>query len=303
VRSWPAFAQGGNAMFVAATVQARGGTRVRRQDLAIVQEAYGCAIEPLHTPLLALYGPLNFFLGNATGSDGSFAQTALDRPPPLTGGPTRYPPGFAQALPRGGQLSLGYPPHLSLLQDGYRIGLREMAADPIAAAQRILNKLSFGWQGAASGIGSRALPLSTEGPRRPVDFVTPQHAIATVWRVALLGLALLGAWRLRRDPHAAVYLLWLAGKVVILAAFFGYARLGALLLPACALLWAHALVTLTARIPPGWLRRVGHAALAAIVVIEVARLVTPNAPIVNGRPFAPFVPNTMPDHGAAIVRY
>ena len=303
VRTWPAFAQGGNAMFVAATVQARGGTRVRKQDLAIVQEAYGCAIEPLQTPLIALYGPLNFFLGNATGSDGSFAQTALDRLPPLSGGPTRYPPGFAQALPRGGQLSMGYPPHLSLIQNGYRIGLREMAADPLAAALRILNKLTYGWQGAASGIGSRAVPLGTEGPRRPVDLVTPHHVLAAVWRAALLGLAVLGAWRLRREPQAAVYLLWIVGKVAILAAFFGYARLGALMLPACALLWAHALVTLTARMPTGWLRRLGQVALAAIVVLEIARLVTPNPPFVNGRPSAPFVPNAIPDHGAALVRY
>ncbi|GDY01598.1 hypothetical protein LBMAG49_09270 [Planctomycetota bacterium] len=300
LRSWPAFAQGGNAAFLSATVMTRRGTRITRSDLAILDEAYGSRPESLRTPLIALYGPLNCFLGNSRESDGSFTQAALDRAPPLLGGTARYPNGFLQSLPRNGSLVLGYPPHLAAINHGYLLACRELLLAPMQAAVRVLHKLCVGWQGAASGIGNLALPIGTHGPRRAVDFVTPEGVLAATFRCALFALALLGYFLLRGKPASAVYLLWLLGKAIVLAVFFGYARIGALAVPALALLWATAIVHLMRNVTAVALRRISRVGLLLLALVEITRLISPTVPTIDG---APFTQSNPVEYGAHVVRY
>ncbi len=245
VRAMPAFAQAPTAAFVGDTVRARGEERVTRDSLKILDEAYGCRPEPLHTPLLALYGPLNFFLANCAESDGGFTRAALDRRPRLLGGESKYPAGLLLVLPK--DLSLGYPPHLDAVNHGYRNGLHWIADHPHDALASCLRKLTISWRGAASGFLATNAPLGRDGTREPVDIVTPESIVASTWRALLLMLAMYGATRLRREPAAAGLHIWWLARLFLAVCFFGYARLGATCLPALAALWAAALAPLYAR--------------------------------------------------------
>jgi hypothetical protein len=297
VRALPAFAQEATFRVVDATVRVRGGSRVGAADLAVLDEAYECRPEPIAPPLVAIYGPLNFFLANTPEADGGFARRALDRRPPLHGGPSRYPPGLVDGLPA---LALDYPPHLQALNHGYALGLRELAADPLGAAARCWRKLVFGWQGAAATFGSAALPLGTAGERRSVDLTTPTGVAASAWRLLLLALAAAGAWRLRRERALLPWAVWLLAKALTLLLFFGYARLGALTIPALAPAWAAAILALCARLPAAWPRRLAWAALAVLAVAELLRVAAPPAQTVNGALLAIDAPI---HHETAVVSY
>ncbi|MEZ6038597.1 MAG: PCP reductase family protein [Planctomycetota bacterium] len=293
----PAFAREMTFRFVDDTMKTRGAVRVTAADLEVVREAYDAMPEPLATPLLVLYGPLNFFLGNAPESDGGFTRAALDRTPPLRGGPGAWPRGLAQVLPRGQGLVLEYPPHLAAVEHGYRLGLEWMSANPGSAASLIGNKLRLAWRGAATGIGGYALPMGASGERAPVDITVADGAVATTWRFMLLTLACLGAWRARRIAGVSPWLWWLVGKTAAIALFFGYARLGALCVPSLALLWALALEPLLARLP----RRAPWLLLAVVVACEVTRwIAAPTATVTfpDARPGMPPGP-----HDRAEVRF
>ena len=251
VRALPPFAQLSTAAFVGDTVRVRAGARVTPGDLRIVTEAYGYMPAPLHTPLIALYGPLNFFLANCSESDGGFTRGPLDRRPPLTGGLARYPAGLLNVLPR--ELELSYPPHLRAVNDGYRLGLDWVVGHPGGALDLVTRKIAQAWRGATAGLGLANLPLGRSGTREPVDLVVADNWFAVAWRTSLLLLAVSGAWRLRREPAAAALALWLLTKLAVATVFFGYARLGALCIPALALLWSAALAPLVPTIP-NWSR-------------------------------------------------
>jgi hypothetical protein len=267
----PAFARANNFRFVDATVRVRGGARVHADDLRILDEAFGYTPEPIGMPILAIYGPLNFFLANSPESAGAggFTRAPLDRLPPLASDPERYPPGVLAGLPAGGALELSYPPHLRALNHGYRLGLGWIAAHPLAAAALVGSKLAQAWRGAATGLGAHRLPLGRSGVRQPVDLVVAEGWLATGWRLMLLAAAAAGAFASRRHPAAAGWTIWLLAKLAITAAFFGYARLGALCVPTLALYWALVLAPHWGRLPPRW-RRAGAAALVlALATVEL----------------------------------
>ncbi len=239
VRAMPAFAQAPSAAFVNDSVRARGRDRVTRQDLDILVEAYGCTPEPLHKGLVAIYGPLNFFLANAAEGDGGFTRAPLDRRPAFAGGMHLYPTGIERVLPK--ELELGYPPHLQAMNHGYREGLRWLFAHPGDAAQRLVAKLMQAWRGATTGLGLCNLPLGRSATRAPVDLAVAGGPLAGLWRWSLLALLAYGAWTGRRDPWLAPFAIWGLASAAVCATFFGYARLGALCIPAAAALWSAAL--------------------------------------------------------------
>lgn len=283
VRALPSFQQVPVFAFVSDTVRTRGGTRVRAADLAIVREAYGCWPERLPHRFVALYGGLNFFLANTPEAAGGFSAAALDRPPPLAGGEARYPPGLRAVLPRGGTIALSYPPHLDLVVHGAARGLAEIAADPLAAAARVAAKLWHAAQGATGGLGGHAAPIGLSGSRRQVDLVAANGPWADAWRALVLLAAALGWWRLRQ--HAALWplLAFAATKVLVVAVYFGYARHGALCVPATALGVAATVDrALGARLARSWPRWLGVAA-ALLLAIETHRAFTTSV-LVDGQP-------------------
>jgi hypothetical protein len=221
--------------FVTATMHARGAPRVRAADLAVVDEAYGAMPQPLPHRFVAMYGALNFFLGNTPEADGGFSSLALDRPPPLAGGDHRYPRGLRNALPKNGSLAPHYPPHIDAIVNGTARGFAEIAAAPGAAAVRVAKKLWHAVEGAASGVGGFALPIGLSGTRRQVDLVTANGVWPACWRVLVLGVAAFGLWRVRRVAGLWPLFAFAATKLVVVAAVFGYARHGALCVPVLAL--------------------------------------------------------------------
>jgi hypothetical protein len=234
----PACCRRNAADFVAATVAVRGGREVAAEDFQLLEEAFGSRPEALpEHPFVALYGPLNFYLANHAGAPGGFSRAPLEVPPPLAGGLHRYPAFLVAGLPPP-QLTLTYPPHLTIVRRGYRLGGEWIRAHPGAFVRLAGEKLQRFWQGAALGLGGWNLPLGLSGVRRPVDLAVPQGPLATLWRLAVLALAAAGLWAGRRRWDLVPWTAFLASKVVVTVAFFGYARQGATVIPVVALLAA-----------------------------------------------------------------
>jgi hypothetical protein len=298
----PAFARDTSALFVAATVAHRGRDRVEAGDFDLLEEAFGSVPRPLASrPFVSLYGPLNFALANHVGADGGFSTTLLEERPPAAARTTAFPPELIAGLPPP-QLAFIYPPHLALVNDGYALGLRWIAGHPLDFAHLAGRKLQRFWAGAALGLGGFNLPLGVSGTRHAVDLVTPEPGWTSgVWQLALLALTLAGARLAWSRPALVPWLLFVASKAALAVAFFGYARQGALVAPAVALLVVLLLAPALERQP---LRAVGRAALAAsllLVALEGARALRPPRLTLDGRPIDAGDPFP-PDHHRA-VRY
>jgi hypothetical protein len=272
----PAFVRGTVSAFVAATAAHRGAARVRAEDVALVlEEAFHYEPRPVAGhPFVAGYGPLNFALANGPTVTGGFDRSRLKEPPPLAGGPERYPPAMVQGLPPE-DLALAYPPHLRLYNEGYSIGWRWMRSAPGAALALCARKLVIFWQGAALGATGYSLPVGLSGLRRAVDLVVPEGAWARAWRLLVLAGAAAGLVAGARRSALQGWLLFLLTKVAATVLFFGYARQGAMVVPVVLLLLALAAERWLARGRLSVLgaapARAGLALLAAAVLVEAAR--------------------------------
>jgi hypothetical protein len=289
----PNFSRRTAAAFILATVYYRGGAEVRGEDFEILREAFGYIPRRLHRyPFVSLYGPLNFALANHAGASGGFDRTPLEVPPPLAGGPSRYPPFLIQGLPPA-QLSFVYPPHLHVFNEGDAIGRRWIVDHPRDFARLALRKLAIFTVGATHGVTGYGLPPGLSGVRRAVDLVTPfDTTITLVWRTILLALAIFGAAVSWRDPAVWPWLLFLATRIAVTLAFFGYARQGAAVIPVLAVLIGLALARLDGR-------RIVTATVAALLLataIEVARMASRPTLLLDSRTLGAFDPDAADDH-------
>lgn len=290
----PAFARFATYGFVNDTVNKRGGRRVRLTDLDVLDEAYGYRPGPLSTPFLVLYGPLNFCLANYETSDGTFSREAFDHRPPLRGGVERYSSMIKVCLEPNGPLRWDYPPHLEIINHGYRIGLERWLERPGWALWLMGQKLLGAWRGVATGIGGYALPMGVSGVREAVDMTVATNWVATVWRALLLLLALFGLWSVRGEQRAmrgaVPLLLYTSSKLLAVVLFFGYARMGALCMPTFALLWAIAIDRLVlARLGNRALSRVALAAIVLVLLVDLGRCFAGESPkmLLDGPPSGP----------------
>ncbi len=266
----PAFARRAAGNFVAATVLVRGGREVRGEDFGILEEAFGSRPRPLQArPFVALYGPLNFYLANRAGAPAGFDPDGLDRLPPLVGGVERYPRALLAGLPPR-ELNFSYPPHVEIVTDGYRLGREWIRAQPAEFLRLAVGRLDIAWRGAALGWTGRGLPWGLAGERRAVDITVPGGAGFAIWRWALLGISVVGAWGAHRRPVLILWLLFVAGKALAVAGFFGYARHGATLVPVVAALSALGAAAIWRR--AGGAPLVGRTALRAVAVVAILGL-------------------------------
>jgi hypothetical protein len=268
----PAFARFETYAFVNDTVKMRGGSRVTVSDLDVLDEAFGYRPEPLSTPLLVMYGPMNFCLANYETSTGMFSRSAFDHRPPLKGGAERYSSDIKVFFVPNTPLHWGYPPHLEIINHGYRIGLERWFARPGWALWLMGQKLLHSWRGIATGVGSYSMPFGMSGVREPVDMTVSMNGIAAVWRALLLALALFGLWTARTACGAVPFVLFTLSKLLAIVLFFGYARMGALCIPSFALLWAIAVDRLVlARLSAGWVIRLLWITVTIVVLVEGVR--------------------------------
>ena len=283
----PGFVRRTAASFVLATVYYRGGREVRPEDLGILEQAFGYIPQRLQRyPFVSLYGPLNFALANHPTATGGFTRTPLEAPPPLVGS---YPSFLVQGLPPE-QLSFVYPPHLRLFNEGYTIAWSWISTHPRDFTRLAWRKLTIFWSGATHGVTGYGLPVGLSGPRRAVDMVTPEAPLATLWRLALLALAVTGLAMNWRHPALPPWLLFLATRVVVTVLFFGYARHGATAIPVLALLLGLAVAPLLDRLPP----RAGTAFIAAFLLtlaLDLVHAVAHPTPLLDSRPLGPTDPD------------
>ena len=283
------------AAFVAATVAARGGERVDATSFTVLDEAFGYRPRPLAAhPFVAAYGPLNFYLGNHRGAADGFSVAPLAEPPPLAGGRRRYPASLVSRLPPPG-LALTYPPHLLLVNEGYRLGWREIVAAPGRWATLAGRKLAWFWQGASLGLGGCGVPLGLSGVRRSVDLATPQGWWPALWRLAVLAAVVAGVWTGRRRAALVPWLLYAGSKAIVAVAFLGYARHGALVAPVVMLAIA---LLVAPHLPeePRRRHRVVLAAALALLALEILRSLAAPTVSVGGRAVAGREPFSFDDH-------
>lgn len=282
----PAFARRTAAGFVAATVRHRGRSRIGEGDLQILKDAFGSVPAPVACcPFVSSYGPLNFALANHPAASGGFSRAALDQAPPLFLSQERYPPELVRGLPPP-DLTLTYPPHLRLVNEGYRLGWAWIAERPGRFLRLASRKLRLFWSGAAMGFTGDNVPLGLAGLRRAVDMVTPDDDWKpAVWQLGVLAVSLLGI--LVAFPRSALtpWLLFLASKVAITVLFFGYARQGACVIPVVALLAALLAEkgTLRSRRLAGSLPKLALAMLFLSLTLETVRWVRSPTPFVDGQ--------------------
>ena len=267
----PAFVRAHSEAFVAATVAHRGRTRVREADLQVLRDAFGVDPRRLRLrPFVSLYGPLNFALASHPGAPVGFGHAALDSPPPLVGGPGAFPAMLVAGLPPR-ELALTYPPHLALVNDGYAMGWRWLAANPGVAMRRGLTRLARFWAGAATMLTGYGLPAGLSGTRHAVDITIAEGGIASAWRIVLLAFCVAGVAAAWRSPALYPWLFLLMIKAAAAGAYFGYARLGATTIPVAALLAALALERWWPARTEARRRRAAGMALAMMVAIEAVR--------------------------------
>jgi hypothetical protein len=164
---------------------------------------------------VTMYGPLNLALANHDGADGSFSAALL------------------ASSGDSAQLNLTNPGQLRFLLHGDRMAATWITAHPGAFLRLVGRKWALYGGALRLGWTQSNAPGGLAGLRRPVDLFVPESAGALlVWLPMLLaGVVLIarGAQSARR--WLALTLLLTAASLAVVAFFFGYARLGLMLLP------------------------------------------------------------------------
>lgn len=243
----PAFARA--PCFRIISEQARAQSRAHIDELfvrAFFTEQMGHVPRPLSPSVfISAQGPLAFALANQPGGDGGFSTEPL-----------------------GGADSLNFadPRHLRLVQDGYRVGWENLSR-PGAAWRLIKSKLSLFAAGWTQGLILTNWPAGLIGTRRPVDQFMADDA-PPAWSAAVLGLGAIGAGICLLRRRGGIWLLVIVYKLLITAAFFGYARQAVSILPVFYLFVAVALDELVLRHGAPWfVGRLGRLKLFVLAVM------------------------------------
>ena len=193
----------------------------------------------------------------------------------------RSRPTLLAARGDSAKLELTNPEHLRFLLHGDRMAAAWIGDHPGAFARLVGKKWTLYAGALRLGWTQWDLPGGVTGLRRPVDIFVPESAAALVfWLPALLaGTLLLTRGGAPARSWLALTLLLTVASLVVVALFFGYARLGLLLLPLWMGVAATALVTgaraLAKRLPAeqrGLFRGARGRSLAATLVLLLLAL-------------------------------
>jgi hypothetical protein len=213
----PAFARASNFAFISHLGLRGGWPAVDAPDVAaFFEREWAYAPEPIDTwCLVSFKGALDFAASNHPKADGGFSRAALsdshDRDPPF---------------------NLARPSHLQLVNHGWRLGWRWIAADPGRWLSLEGEKLRRFGDGITLGLGPSDWPHAPRMIRQSVDIATPRRGDAVTWEVILSGLLLLGLITTWRTSDGGIWLLVLAYRIAVVLLFYGYARHAVSIAPA-----------------------------------------------------------------------
>jgi hypothetical protein len=196
---------------------------------------------------------------------------------------------------------------LRVITSGYAIGWRWLADHPAAALRLAGRKLELFWRGAAMGFSGYGAPIGIAGTRRPVDLAAAEGgALAVLWRLLVLAASGCGAAAAWRRVELVPWLLFLASKLAVTLAFFGYVRQGAAVAPVVWLLVALAVDRFwpgRAAGDPLWRRRGAMALVVLALGVEAWRSTHPPTLLLDGAPLRatdPFPPGDFAPHVVSV---
>jgi Dolichyl-phosphate-mannose-protein mannosyltransferase len=218
IESLPAYARADNVQFLATLASQQHLAQVTADVVRSYFRQFGSTPEPLaEWHLVSGQGPLSFALANHPAATGGFSQAALDQ---------RFGPNLKFSL----------PPHVYLYSHGYTAAIGWIREDPGRWAKLVGRKLEIFLDGATQGLTSRNIPLGQVGERRAVDIFTARSPAWPAWALILGAFFGLGGAVTLVKRKCVPWILIIMYKVVVTAAFFGYARQSASILPAFAVL-------------------------------------------------------------------
>ena len=261
-RALPGYAQSANFAFLC--------DLSRRGDWSQVDEAavhdffehrWGSVPEPLASwSLVSLKGPLDFALGNDLRGEGGFSRAAL-----------------ADAESPDPPFALARPSHAHLVNHGYAVGWASIRSDPARWSRLAFEKLRRFIDGATLGLFPADWPHAAPHVRQPIDIAVAARGDASAWNASMLALMGVGAIAACRLPGGGALLVVLAYRLLVVVAFYGYARHAASIGPVLFALTGLAvqwIVGMAARVPAiaslsGAWRGAGIAACAATLAAAV----------------------------------
>lgn len=181
---------------------------------------------PVIVPL-TIYGPVNLALANHPQAKGTFSRD------------------FLASQSHAPVLDLTDPDHLELILHGDRIARTWILENPGDFARLVLAKWRLFFSAWKLGWTQWDLPGGLVGDRQPVDIFVPDSPAALALGLPLSLLGLLYGLAVSRGPRrwTVLVLLLTAAGMATTGLFFGYTRLGLLVLPfwltltATGLLW------------------------------------------------------------------
>lgn len=209
LRALPGFAQRPNFAYLGSLAKQSGAAQVDEATVRdFFERRWGSTPEPLASwSLVSFKGPLDFALANDLRGDGGFSVVGLAD----SGSPA---PAF----------SLARPSHLNLVNHGYAVGWASIRQDPMAWSRLVFEKLRRFADGATLGLFANDWPHAWRHVRHPVDMAVPERGDAPAWTTIMLSLLVLGAWVAWRSPAGGVLLVIVGYRILVVTAFYGYAR-------------------------------------------------------------------------------
>jgi hypothetical protein len=231
----PAFARAGNFSFLSELARRAQARSVDEADVrAFFEREWGYTPEDLSEwTLVSSKGPLDFALANHPDAHGGFSRAALQ--------------DGRDAVP---EFSFARPSHLRLVNHGYAVGWGFIRADFGAWLAAVREKIARFHDGATLGLFAGDWPHAHPRERHAVDLATPARDSAPVWRLTVLVTLLGGALIALRRRGGVLWVLVLAYKLVVVIAFYGYARQAVSIAPALFALHALAIDAMLSRFAP-----------------------------------------------------